>query len=120
MRGAVTGMALALASCGGGTSDLVQAPVAQHVVIIPALEDEVVATVPSAAPASACPPDSLAEHGRCVRVVGSPEIPAWTAPSGHLDPCATWTSGKGIYDCDAAKENASDGGRPSKGRRSLP
>jgi hypothetical protein len=111
MRGAVTGIALALASCGGGTPDVVQAPVAEHVVVIPAPEDEVVATVPSAAPASTCPPDSLAERGKCVRVVASPEIPTWTAPSGgHLDPCATWTSDKGVYDCDPRKESASDGG----------
>jgi hypothetical protein len=110
MRGAVIGMALLLASCSGGTPDVVQAPVAGHVVIIPALEDETVATLPSAAAPSTCPPDSLAEHGRCVRVVASPEIPAWAAPSGHLDPCATWTSEKGFYDCDPRKESASDGG----------
>ena len=112
MRGAITGIALTLASCGGGTADVVQAPVAAPVVVIPAPEDEVVATVPSAAPTPACPPDALAEHGRCVRVVASPEIPAWTAPSGYLDPCATWTSEKGIYDCDPRKENAPDGGAP--------
>jgi hypothetical protein len=112
VRGAVIGIALALASCGGGPPEVVQAPVAAHVVVIPALEDEVVASVPSAAaPAPACPPDALAEHGRCVRVVASPEIPAWAAPSGHLDPCATWTSDKGIYDCDPRKESAPDGGR---------
>jgi hypothetical protein len=110
VRGAVIGIALAFASCGGGPPEVVQAPVAARVVVIPTLEDEVVASVPSAAPAPACPPDTLAEHGRCVRVVASPEIPSWTAPSGHLDPCATWTSGKGIYDCDARKESASDGG----------
>jgi hypothetical protein len=112
VRSAITGLTLALASCGGGTPDVVQAPVAAApVVVIPALEDEVVATVPSAPPAPTCPPDALAEHGRCVRVVASPEIPAWTAPSGgHLDPCATWTSEKGIYDCDPRKESASDGG----------
>ena len=100
---------MALASCGGG---VVQAPVAAPVVVIPAPGDEVVPTAPSAAPTPTCPPDALAEHGRCVRVVASPEIPAWTAPSGYLDPCATWTSEKGIYDCDPRKENAPDGGAP--------
>lgn len=78
--------------------------------MIPALDEEVVQTVPSAGPASTCPPDTIAEHAHCVRVVASPEIPVWTAPSGHLDPCATWTSDKGIYDCDPSKENAADGG----------
>ena len=110
MRVAVTGIALALASCGGGTADVVQAPLAAHVVVIPGVEDEVAATVPSGAPASPCPPDTLAERGKCVRVVASPEIPAWTAPSGYLDPCATWTSDKGIYDCDPRKESAPDAG----------
>lgn len=110
VRSAITGLTLALASCGGATPDVVQAPVAAPVVVIPAIDDEVVEVVPSAAPPSNCPPDALSEHGKCVRVVASPEIPAWTAPSGHLDPCATWTSEKGIYDCDPRKENASDGG----------
>jgi hypothetical protein len=111
VRGAITGIALALASCGGG-NPVVQAPVAAPVVVIPALEDEVAATLPAVPPPPTCPPDALAEHGRCVRVVASPEIPAWTAPSGRLDPCATWTSEKGIYDCDPRKESASDGGAP--------
>ena len=111
MRGAVTGIALALGACGGGAAGVVQAPVAARVVVIPAPEDEVVESVPSAAPGPRCPPDTLAEDGRCVRVVASPEIPAWTAPSGHLDPCATWTSDKGIYDCDPRKESAPDAGR---------
>jgi len=111
VRAAVTGIALAFASCGGGVPQVVQAPVTEHVVVIPALEEEVVVSAPSVAPTSTCPPDTIAEHGRCVRVVASPEIPAWAAPSGHLDPCATWTSDKGIYDCDPSKENASDAGR---------
>lgn len=109
MRGSSIGigMGLVFASCGGGAPDVLQAPVAVHVVVIPAPGDEV---APSAASTPTCPPDTLVERGRCVRVVASPEIPAWTAPSGHLDPCATWTSDKGIYDCDPRKENPSDGG----------
>ncbi len=104
------GLALALASCGLAAPEASRAPVAARVVVIPGPEDETVEAVPSAAPASQCPPDSIAEHGRCVRVIGSPEIPAWTAPSGHLDPCATWTSDKGMYDCDPAEESPSDAG----------
>jgi hypothetical protein len=112
VRGALMGIGatVAFAACGSGAPTLLQAPVTSHVVLIPALDDEVDQSAASAAPASTCPPDSLAEHGRCVRVVASPEIPAWEAPSGHLDPCATWTSDKGIFDCDPSKESAADGG----------
>ena len=109
VRRTMLGIVLTLLSCGGGTSDVAQAPVATRVVVIPASEDEV-AGIPSVSPAAICPPDAFAEQGRCVRVVASPEIPAWTAPSGHLDPCATWTSDKGIYDCDPSKENPGDAG----------
>ncbi|HEX8793206.1 MAG TPA: hypothetical protein VF765_19820 [Polyangiaceae bacterium] len=104
------GLVLALASCGGGTAEMVQAPAAARVVVIPDLGDETVEAVPSAAPAPQCPPDAFAEHGRCVRVVASPEIPSWTAPTGQLDPCGTWTSDKGIYDCDPRNESAADAG----------
>lgn len=111
MRGAVIGIGLALASCGGGGRELVEAPVAARVVQIPAPGEEVVEAAASAAPVSPCPPDTFAEHGRCVRVVASPEIPSWAPPSGHLDPCATWTSDEGVYDCDPRRETA-DGGAP--------
>lgn len=112
MRGAVIGigLGLAFASCGGGPPELVQAPAAARVVEIPGPGDEIVETATSAAPVSACAPDTYAELGQCVRVVASPEIPSWTPPPGHLDPCATWTSGKGVYDCDPGKESAADAG----------
>ncbi len=112
MRGAgmAFGITLAVTSCSGSAPEVVQAPVAARVVVIPAPEDEVAERVAAAAPSPACPPDTVAERGQCIRVVASPEIPAWKAPSGHLDPCATWTSGKSLYDCDPRKESAGDGG----------
>jgi hypothetical protein len=64
---------------------------------------------PTAIPAS-CPPDTTEEtidHQEvCVRVVASPEIPSWQPPGGHLDPCATWTSEKGLVECDPDNEHA--------------
>jgi hypothetical protein len=63
---------------------------------------------------AACPPGSSREtHGaECVRLVPSPEIPAWKPPTGHLDPCATWTSDRGLINCDPANEEPADAGRP--------
>jgi hypothetical protein len=93
-------LALGAAACGG--AGVVSVPVVEvHVVEVPAPREEA-----SSAPAPACPPDTLAENGVCVRVVASPEIPAWEAPHGHGDPCATWTSEKGLWDCDAKNEDA--------------
>jgi hypothetical protein len=49
VRGAFIAITLTIASCGSGMPDVLQAPVAASVVVIPALEDEVVGTVPSTA-----------------------------------------------------------------------
>jgi hypothetical protein len=74
---------------------------------LPAPEDEAPAAETEQAKAlSACPPDTVAEKGVCVRVVASPEIQAWEPPRGHLDPCGTWTSEKGLVDCDPKNEDA--------------
>lgn len=90
------------AACGGVVAS---APVA-HIVEIPAPEDDPPAAVaPEVHAAAACPPDTVAEKDHCVRVVASPEIPAWEAPRGHGDPCATWTSDKGLVDCDPKNED---------------
>lgn len=63
---------------------------AAYVVVLPRPEDD-------PAPAGAAQP---------VHIVPSSDIPAWQPPRGHGDPCATFTSDKGIYDCDATKEDA--------------
>jgi hypothetical protein len=91
---------------------MVAAP-ATFVVEVPAPEEDrpSAPTATSLADASPCPPDSLAERGACVRVVASPEIPTWRPPGGHGDPCATWTSEKGLVDCDWKNELPSDAGR---------
>jgi hypothetical protein len=100
-------LALAAMACGG-----VAAPVsAPTVVVIPAPGDEVqLARAAAAVPPAACPPDTLAQRDVCVRVVPSPEIPSWQAPAGHLDPCATWTSERGLLGCDPANEDPRDAG----------
>lgn len=93
---------LIAAACGGGVAS---AP-ATYIVDLPAPKDEPPpgATEPANAFA-ACPPDTLAERGVCVRVVASPEIQAWQPPPGHLDPCATWTSETGLVNCDPGNED---------------
>jgi hypothetical protein len=95
----------------GGAAGTAKAPLA--VVTLPAPGAEPVeASRPavSAAPASSCPPDTMEERiddqDVCVRVVASPEIPAWRPPGGHLDPCATWTSEKGLVECNPDNEHA--------------
>ena len=92
-------VALAVLACGGAPAP---APVAAtYVVELPAARED---------PEAVCPADTVAEHGVCVRVLASPEIPAWEPPRGHGDPCATWTSEKGLFDCDVKNENPADGG----------
>ena len=112
------GFALSSLSCGVRDPEVVAAPIAPHVVLIPppSPEDEAnarsarqVTGEPAAAPL-ACPQGTFARRGQCIRIVASEEIPAWTPPTGHLDPCATSTSGAAAYDCDPQSENAADGG----------
>jgi hypothetical protein len=99
-----------LAACGGG-SELAKGPPAV-VTLPPPGAEPVEASRPTAAPVSAasCPPDTtderIGQQDVCVRVVASPEIPAWQPPGGHLDPCATWTSEKGLVECDPNNELA--------------
>ena len=96
------GPLLAVGACGGAVAP---AP-ATHIVDIPPPRDEAaVAGSEQAHAASLCPPDTLAERGLCVRVVPSPEIQAWEPPGGHGDPCATWTSEKGLVNCDPQNED---------------
>lgn len=93
---------LAAVACGGA---VVSAP-ATYTVVLPAPEDEApAADLEHGPPPAACPPDTVAEKGHCVRVVASPEIQAWEPPRGHGDPCATWTSEKGLVDCDPKNED---------------
>ena len=92
---------LAATRCGAAPAT----SAAPTVVVLPGPEDEVHVA------AATCPPDTLSERGgMCVRVLPSPEIPAWQAPAGHLDPCATWTSERGLVGCDPANEDARDAG----------
>ena len=98
-------LAYALMACESSSSQVGRAPVTTHVVVLPDPDDEVAATARSA---PTCPADTLTERGVCVRIIASPEIPSWTPPSGHLDPCATWTSDAGIYDCDPTEESVGD------------
>lgn len=98
----VLAAALAVAACGGAVAT---APVT-YIVDLPAPQDDPPTAEPEHANAPArCPPDTLAEKGTCVRVVASPEIPAWEAPRGHGDPCALWTSDKGLVNCDPKNED---------------
>jgi hypothetical protein len=108
----VLAAALAVAACGGA---VVATPVT-YIVDLPAPQDDAPLAEPEPANApSRCPPDTLAEKGTCVRVVASPEIPAWEAPRGHGDPCALWTSDKGLVNCDPENENLpADAGRPHR------
>lgn len=103
---------LAAVACGGA---VVAAP-ATYIVNIPAPQDEAPAVeLDSVPPPAACPPDTVAEKGHCVRVVASPEIQAWEPPRGHGDPCATWTSEKGLVDCDPKNEDPPvDAGKPRR------
>jgi hypothetical protein len=104
-------VALALVGCAGAGSG-VGAPVAMTVDLPRPGEDlPPPPSASSAAAGPACPPDTLAENGQCVRVVASPEIPTWHPPAGHGDPCSTWTSDKGLVDCDWKNELPADGGR---------
>jgi hypothetical protein len=93
---AVLAATLPLAACRGAT---VAAPVTR-IVELPALDQEPPPEAHGAATSAACPPDTVAEKGDCVRVVASPEIPAWEPPHGPLDPCATWTSDRALVNCD--------------------
>jgi hypothetical protein len=105
---------LPLAACAGTAV----APPVTRVVELPAPEQEPPPEARGAAAASACPPDTLAEKGQCVRVVASPEIPAWEPPHGPLDPCATWTSDKGMVNCDWENEDLPvDAGAVTPSRR---
>jgi hypothetical protein len=124
MRRPATWMVLAVTACGG-FSPPVSEPV---VVVLPSAADEPPATstslmpVVSGPPLPSCPAGTLLERGDrvdraglagslvCVRVLPSPEIPAWEPPSGHLDPCATWTSDGGLVDCDPSNESPRDAG----------
>jgi hypothetical protein len=111
------GFALSSLSCGAHDPEVVAAPIAPHVVLIPSPSPEDEANAGSARqvagePAAtqlACPQGTFAQHGQCIRIVASEEIPAWKPPTGQ-DPCATWTSGAAVYDCDPQRENAADGG----------
>ena len=114
------GLATWSLSCGARDPAAVAAPMAPQVILIPSPEDEAdaggagqVAVEPAAA-RSACPQGTFAEHGRCIRIVASDEIPTWAPPTGHLDPCATLTSDNAVYDCDPQRENATDGGVRSR------
>jgi hypothetical protein len=35
---------------------------------------------------------------------GPQDVPRWQPPGGHGDPCATWISEKGLFDCNAENE----------------
>jgi hypothetical protein len=117
----VPALLLRLVSACGGAAE--PAKVRPAVVTLPAPGSEPVeASRPAMPPATAasCPPDTMDERidqqDVCVRVVASPEIPAWHPPGGHLDPCATWTSEKGLVECDPDNEHAP--AAASAGRRS--
>jgi hypothetical protein len=104
--------AVAVVAC---RTAVVQAPVAAtYVVVVPAPQDEAppAAQAHEAALASACPADTLAERGVCVRVVASPEIPAWEPAHGAGDPCSTWTGPDGLVDCDWRNGEPPDAGAP--------
>jgi hypothetical protein len=95
--------AAAAAACGGAVREA-----AVVVVDVPVPKDE---PAPAATAEVQCPPDTVREGLHCVRVLASPEIPAWQPPVGHGDPCATWTSAdKAMFDCDEQNEHARDGG----------
>ena len=103
-------------ACGGGGAGAPTAAI--YVVDVPPVGDEPQLATPGSAStvAAACPPDTVPEKSVCVRVLASPEIPTWQPPQGHGDPCATWTSEKGLFDCDAKNEDtpaAGDAGASS-------
>ncbi|HEY8091317.1 MAG TPA: hypothetical protein VIF09_25815 [Polyangiaceae bacterium] len=85
------------AGCGAAATSRSTPPT--YVVSIPRPEDE----PPPVAVVAPTPP-------RVVPSGGTPEVPAWHAPGGHGDPCATWTSEKGLFDCDARNEDPPDAG----------
>jgi hypothetical protein len=95
-------LVLAGAACGGAVQEA-----AVVVVDVPPPKDE---PPPVASVEVQCPPDTVREGLHCVRVLASPEIPVWKPPTGHLDPCATWTSGEAVFDCDEQNEYARDAG----------
>ena len=108
VRGPLLAALLPVIACGSAARS---APAtATYVVDVPLPHDGELPPDPEHAGTdpSACPADTLAENGVCVRVVASPEIPAWEPPRGHGDPCATWTSGKGLVDCDWKNEDLPD------------
>ena len=103
-------LGLAAVACGGAAGTT-KVPLAV-VTLPPPGAEPVEASRPAvpAAPAASCPPDTMEEkiddQDVCVHVVASPEIPAWRPPGGHLDPCATWTSEKGLVECNPDNEHA--------------
>jgi len=105
----VLALLVAAMACGGA---VVPAPQTYTVVLPAPVDDPPLAEAEAAKAVPGCPADTLAEKGVCVRVVASPEIPAWEPPRGHGDPCATWTSEKGLVDCDPKNEDTPvDAGR---------
>jgi hypothetical protein len=116
MRGAAVCALAAALGCGAGAAD--GPPV--YAVTVPAPGNEPrEPTAPKHADVGppACPPGSSREGADCVVLVPSPEIPAWKPPQGHLDPCATFTSEKGLVDCDPDNEHPPperDAGTPSR------
>jgi hypothetical protein len=104
-RAALAPLLAALLGASACSGAVVAAPVTR-VVTLPAPDDDSLVADPDPShPVAACPPDTVAEKDHCVRVVASPEIQAWAPPPGHLDPCATWTSDKGMVDCDPKNED---------------
>ncbi len=106
------GLTVSSLACGARDHEEAAAPVPPLVVVIPTLQDETPAARPRPAAASlqTCPPGTFVQHGQCVRIVASEEIPTWKAPEGHSDPCATFTSEGPVFDCDPQNENAADAG----------
>lgn len=100
-------LAAAAAACGGAVQEA-----AVVVVDVPTPKDEPLAAATVEVPEVQCPPETVREGLHCVRVLPSPEIPAWKPPTGHGDPCATWTSDKAMFECDEQNEHARDAGAP--------
>jgi hypothetical protein len=116
------GFAVSSLSCLARDPAAISAPISPLVVLIPSLADEAdaggvgqVGAGPTAR-RSACPQGTFAEQGRCIQIIASDEIPVWTPPTGHLDPCATLTSDQAVYGCDPQNEYPADGGTGSRAR----
>ena len=103
-------LALAVAACGGAPGRVA----APAIVEVPAPGHDILVASAAAHPTvAACPPGTSREHDVCVRVLPSPEIPAWQAPSFRpdpVDPCAAWTTDRG----PAGSESAIDDGHRSE------